>query len=851
MAVQCERCGFNFEELRLTLYVRDLLEVKRIVGERVCLRCPACGVESWLDLTHHGIFYSGERLYRWRSATTTLISGGYQIQIGSMILEIPQERMEVISVQDICYPAVPVFRQIDGSLSIPKWPVKREYLGLIDTEKDVQLEIRQDRYITRLHLKGLERSEEITLPLIPVQRGRAPQGENAVFPGVHLVLWPDVPYKEWKRYFLRFGCTSESEEVRNRLRNVTVYAYAKENPGSQKDWVPINKVASDGCTRFRCVESRPEWIAIEFESGGRVEGGGIWAIEPANESYPEMHTTIAVDFGTSNTFVGWIDINVQGEDRERPLPIQSCDKFIIHGSDLPAEIDFADTWPPRQGFGRDRALLPSEILTRERLNELRLHVRDIEKWKPVEDYGIPSSGLELRYSEAEHIIAEFKWKDMIPDEAFRGHAEKLQRRYLEFLLLFALAQLAVKRSIGKSVDVKFSYPLAFNKEEDLPAFESVLREAAQSVNEQTGITIAKEVPMDEARAAASSMGQLSPDYSAFLYVDIGGGSSDIALELVGEKRGRRYAYIASFQYAGGGLVHALAGGDCLMPNFDLSKFRRMIREVGQVTELMRMGTVFHPRKTNLINAKIFYFYSYLMEFIARLLAAHIITGEWAKGLTDKEKEEAKQNGYLVALYPLGNGWGFGHFIDPRYARDVFSGKLMDRANQILEEAIQKGVASQDIPRLIVKGQDLRIADPKSAVAFGLLKETSHTAGEKEKEEDWSFRTIVGWTTRVGKTRKIPWFLPITDRANPKLDELLKDQEPLPPNPILDCPEDEWPLFPERLPTPHLLDPGLNETRRHLLDPSRGCIQTGKDWFVQSPFHILLEKLFKPKLKRLA
>ncbi|MEO0249404.1 MAG: hypothetical protein ABIN58_07650, partial [candidate division WOR-3 bacterium] len=594
---------------------------------------------------------------------------------------------------------------------------------------------------------------------------------------------------------------------------------------------------------------RPQWVAVEFENRGQLEGGGVWAIDRAEDSYPNRMLTIAVDFGTSNTFIGWTNINPQpGEDREQSIPIGSCDQFIIHGSDLPAILDFADTWPPRRGFGKSQALLPSEILTREKLKELRLHSAAIEKWKPVVDYGIPSSGLEVRYPEAEHIIAEFKWKDMIPDEAFRPYASELQIRYLEFLLLFALAQLATRNMVGNSVHVGFSYPLAFSKE-DLEEFRSVLNLAAKSVSQQTGIAITAEVSMDEARAAASSMGKLSADYFACLYVDIGGGSSDIALELYGGQQRRQYTYISSFQYAGGGLVHALADGGCLKPDCDLGRFRRVIREVGQVKELMKLGTVFHPHKTNAINSKTFYFYSYLMEFIARLLAAHILTGEWAKGLTETEKELAKKEGYLVALYPFGNGWGFGHFIDLKYACDVFSEKLMDRANQILQEAIRQGAAPQDIPRLVVQGQDLKIADPKGAVAIGLLRGTSQATGKKE--EDWSFRTILGWTTRVGRTRKIPWFLPITDRANPKkYEESLGNEDALPSNPVLDCLENEWPKFPQGLPTPHLLDADLNKTRQHLLDPSRGCIQTGKDWFVQSPFHILLEKLFKPKLKEL-
>lgn len=855
MALQCRGCGFNFEELKLTLEAQKLLgeEVNGLRENSIRLYCPACGRESWLDLRSYGIFYREEerKLYRWRSATTTLRADEYQINIGDMVLKIPRERMELISVEKICYPAVPVFRQRDGTtFSIPKWPVKKEYLSFIDTERDVTPEIVEDQYRLQLYLKGVETPERITLPLVPVQYGKAAQGENAVFKGVHLVLWPNIRYRDWKRYFLRFGCAAEHVgDIINHFRNVKIFAYASQELGAQKrDWIPVDKIALDGYTRFGCVESRPQWIAVEFESRGQVEGGGIWAIDRAEAPYPNHILTLAVDFGTSNTFIGWININVQpGEAREQPIPIESCDQFIIHGSDLPTSLDFADTWPPRRGFGRDHALLPSEILTRERLSELRRDPTAIERWKPVVDYGIPSSGLEVRYPEAEHIIAEFKWRDLIPNEAFRPHARELQIRYLEFLLLFALAQLATKDTVGNGAHVKFSYPLAFSVD-DLNSFRMVITEVAQSVRQQTGIAITTEVSMDEARAAASSM-QLPADYFASLYIDIGGGSSDIALEVYREnlppRERRHYTYICSFQYAGSGLVHALAASDCLMPNYDLGKFRRVIREVGQVAELMRSGNVFHPHRINAIRGKTVYFYSYLMEFIARLLAAHILTGEWAEGLTEEQQRLAKR-GYLVALYPFGNGWGFGRFIDPRYARDVFSQQLKVRANQILDEARRQQKEWEDVPSLDIRGQDLPIADPKWAVAIGLLRVADQQAGEGE-EERWSYRTILGWTTRVGTSRKIPWYLPVTDRANPWIFERsLKREEELPFNPIFDCPEDEWPTFPSGLPTPHELDRDLNQTRRHL----NACYQQGANWFVQSPFHILLEKLFKPALGRL-
>ncbi|RMG46825.1 MAG: hypothetical protein D6723_16725 [Acidobacteria bacterium] len=840
MAFLCQTCELNFEELHMDIYMQELLDERGVEDDRIRLYCPVCRGINHLNLRPYGIFYWNGKLYRWRSATTTLTSEGYEINISeTLTIKIPEGQLEVISKETICYPAIPVFRQMDGTLTYPQWPVRKEYIDFIDTQRDAQPAVTQNRYHISLHLKRVEERVEVDLPLVPVRVGEPAQEENAIFEGVHLVLWPDVPYTKWRRYFLRFGCVGEQAQDLTRRVKVSAYAH-RELQSERKEWIPIGVIAEDGVTRFECVESRPEWAAIEFESAvrGELEGGGIWAIPSADETYPTYMPTVAVDFGTSNTFIAWNDPNTQ---RTEPIPMESCDRFIIHGSDLPTVVDFPDTWPPRHGFGRRNALLPTEILTRKRLEELRVRSDEIAQWKPVRDYGIPSSGLDVRYPETEHIIAEFKWKDAIPDEAFRGQAADLQKHYLEFLVLFALAQLAHSQSIGQSVDLRFSYPLAFTQRQR-EDFNGILTEICQSVSAQTGISISSELPMDEARAAASSIGTLAADYSAFLYVDIGGGSSDIALEVVGENQNRRgYRYIVSFQYAGSGLVYAFSDGGCLRPDCNVTKFRRMIREIGQPIEILRRGTVFHPNKRNPIMAKTSYFYSYLREFLARLLAAHIITGEWAEDLNEEEKELILGNGYLVALYPLGNGWGFGELIDPQYARDVFSKRLADRVNDILQQAVDHDDSHQSWPQVSVRGANLP-HEPKDAVAYGLLR--GWDQGNPEREE-WSFRTILGWTTRVGRTRRCEWFLPVTDRAG-RPEQV---REPLPENPILDCPEDEWPSFPRRLPTPHLLDPGLNQVRDLL---RRECVESGseREWFSKSPFHVLLEKLFKSKLKEL-
>jgi hypothetical protein len=459
----------------------------------------------------------------------------------------------------------------------------------------------------------------------------------------------------------------------------------------------------------------------------------------------------------------------------------------------------------------------------------------------VVDFGIPSSGNLVDFPEDDHIIAEFKWYQRVQSSVLRAYARDMQRCYIEFLLLFALAQLARDQKLNSHVDVNFSFPLAFERDQ-YEKFEKLLEEVVGSVKDMTGLDITLITPLvDEARAAASSLVSHGP---ACLYVDIGGGSSDIALDIIrSDERAESsiYKYIASFQYAGGALVDAYDGGKCL--SVSINAFRRMVREVGQVEELFKTGRGFQPRQER-IHATTFYFYGYLLEFLSRMLAAHMITGEWTEKLSEEQKKQILQEGYQVELYPLGNGWGFGRLFDAEYAKRAFAVDLADRTAKILEEA-KVELKRQDIPKVNVGvPEGFGDNDPKEAVVFGLLK--AKMEFRQRVDVNWQYRTIVGYTTKVGPTRSVPWYRPVDDRAMLLEGGKVTDGEGELPNASLTCPPNEWPGFHGKLFAPHDLDPGLNRTSNDL----QTCLRMSSKWFHQSPFHIILEKLIKPKLKEI-
>ncbi|HLL75267.1 MAG TPA: hypothetical protein VK421_08360 [Pyrinomonadaceae bacterium] len=869
MAV-CRTCNLDFEKLRVELSYETLARENRIGPRGLYLYCPACGERNEIELKPYNLFVRGEKrkLYRWRGAQTKIenFDGKCRINLGAMILSLSEKLKDDyiagdnFSVEQICHKAVPVFRQLDGSLLAPDLPVRREYLDLVDTSRRAQSErTARGGYRFTFHLTVAEQPVEVTLPPVPARPGQTPADGVEAFDGVHLLLWPKVNYRAWRRYFLRFGYAgATAEDLFGEARDVKVYAFAGRSVDENervRDWLQLDTVSPDRRTRFACVESRPEWVGVEFEDGGRGEptGGGLWRIRPAADAYPELETTVAVDFGTSNTCIAW-----DAPQGASLLAVKSCDEVLINGASLPNRLEYPDTWPPRQGFGRSQALLPTEILTRENVDEYRKRNHVVRDWVPVLDYSIPTSGVDAAYSEMECVIPDFKWQNMIGDAWYKKQHVDLQKKYIEFLLLIVIAELVTHNAIGPSLNVKFSYPLAFD-EEMQDKFVSVLQEATTAVSRQTGVNVMPDlvkvggkmtIPLDEARAAALSASAYGNDDSACLYVDIGGGSTDIALLELRRQTGRKdtYVNICSFEYAGGGLAAALAEGGCLKSGSDISHFRRKIRETGSVTELMNSDTLFSNNKKKAITNKSSFFYAYLRQFLSRLLAAHIINRALAanggrphaeaRPAADAPDAPAARAPYRVLLYPLGNGWGFGGFIDTRYATRVFPELLAKETNAILEEAVANKVVPPDVPRVEVLSQ--AVGEPKDAVVNGLLNNRDTGAFSAQ---DWPWRSIVGWTTRTSATQKAEWYRPVTGGSA----SAPPGAEPVTDGAILECPAEEWPAFPSRLPTPHELDE-RNELTRFLA----GCSPSGveQDWLQGSPFHVLLEKLFKPALKEL-
>lgn len=854
----CDQCRFDLEKLDVTLKWK---ETKKEDGQ-IVLFCPFCRERVPLDLKREGVFLAkdpkgpGDKIYRWKGQKSSGLADD-RIEKGHLVVELERRDLETLDLKSICYPKVAVFRNkgVTG-FSAPKSPVQKDFLKLVDIEKSGVPRFREEisEYEVDIFVRGIEEVETYRCQALAVDTRDVKGGAGKLIPDSYLAYWPKLEFRDWKRYFVRFGGPgSRVKQQGVGAKTVEVWAGSRKTPQAlSPGWVSLSRKDGEEGDLVACVENRPNWVSVEYKNpSGEIVGGGIWEIEDDGlTAYPEssLISGMAVDFGTSNTFIAYSEA-----ENPKALPVVNCTGFVFADSALHTPPNVPDTWPPERGFGTLHTSLPSEILTKRPLDLLAREPDSVRSWCPVVDFGIPTGSGDVLYSEKDHTIGEFKWQESVTSEAFRGMYQDLQQQYLEFLLLFACAQLGTISRLQRKISLKFSYPLAFS-EHERDAFADTVKRAAEAVAAQTGIQLyVEDLLVDEAQAAARAA--VGPSSRADLYLDIGGGSTDIAFLMRKEKDSvvkPEYAYIDSVRYAGAALLKALDSGRCLQP--DLPKFRRLLREEGDVVRLQKRGNVFLPAKLDFTRRKTGFFYAFLREYVARLLAAHMVTGEWEKGRDPAEIKKIRegQDGYTVALYPFGNGWGFGNVIAERYPASRFVDSLSERVEEIVQEEIRARQAqgepkSIEIPKVRIQAMDLEKKDPKSVVAFGLLTASGGRGPEYFKGcmENWSrFRTIVGCTTQVGSFRSIPWHVSISDGRAPE------GQDQIPPGAQLDCPDKMGPSFPASLAdySPHELDRDLAKTRPKLAKCLSSVQEAG--WFVKSPLQVLLEELFKPSLERI-
>jgi hypothetical protein len=859
-------CGFPLVNLPVTV------EVKVAQGSSPTLvTCPLCGERNDLIWQELGVFFrdlpGDPHHVFWRIAgvveprRTPL---GWVLQ--KQRLTIRFQRLAVLEPREICHQAVPVFLQEDGRLCAPLLPVRPEFFDCID---EVALDrlcaddpskvsgLRADRYRCHLPLRGLP-GRLVDLPTLPIQPARrgtvAANLEQCAFRGVNLRIWPNVTIRKWSRYLI--GLAAATEEGQHAFTG-SQRLRAKHRPaGPDRQWLEVREEACSGLSVSASSDERPRWIALELDDGGgrdpegrpMVMAGGVFAVPQATEDVtgrPQLE--LAIDFGTSNTCMAFRDET--GRARLIPQPEETATSlYLLRGGPEPTEHTGPELWPPSRWFGQKQDLVPSELLLLLPRNEMAARLTRIEQWRFGIDYGLPGPGVTLGYPEDQFLLADFKWAEMIAASApaFRPYLEKVQQRYLTAVLSNGLVRvLASGVSIPGSVNLGWSYPMAF-AEDDLESLKSAFEATLQELSQTTGMSWQHQGGgPNEARAAARNVGDPGADLA--VYVDMGGGSTDIAIEnpAQGQRLEARNVFLTSVRYAGGDLLNAFAGdgsagSSCLCAGVGVDRLRRRVRESLRARDVLAAPDLFNSAFREVLDNRARHLYSYLIEYVARMLVSAVF------------EKQAFRDGRLgqrlkVAIYFLGNGWGLGGALDPEPEK-LFAIKLVRRTRDILHRTAQteEVVAAlgeervREAAAIEIEGEAHRLADvphPKAAVAFGLLKQ----AVAEPVGSDLGRRTaILGHTTTVERSRRVLW-LRRTDRYERPTGEARLDLHDM-----LDWQDEDEPGFESGIAGPFELDAGLNQTRAAL----RRCCKVAQasEWFERGPYEVMLETVFRDKLR---
>lgn len=361
---------------------------------------------------------------------------------------------------------------------------------------------------------------------------------------------------------------------------------------------------------------------------------------------------ISLDFGTSHTCISISDgVNIM------PLSLQDMTAADTLEMNLYNQNTYMQRpyWFPT--FNGEFTAFPSELLfvTEDATRDIRSLSAPIRCFSITSFNRLPGEGNS-------ETIGEFKWNE---PPAFKGYRKDLVKAYLKMIMHMTLAHLRRFRNTG-NLKVAPTYPLAFDKPR-YDDYKKWLMELFLELATETGINVQlnitttslKQELIPESLAACASFDP--PSYISEFVVDIGGGTTDVALKL-----GNKILAVESIKYGGNLFLEYLANNsNNLFPLFNIYKgddlnvrkiiLQKVIRNDGIRTIFDRYTDEDRKKAENALRN----FLEGLFEYLKMLLSAH--------NLQDN-----------IFLYPVGNGWrfieGFKDSNIPTYITEWFSAK---------------------------------------------------------------------------------------------------------------------------------------------------------------------------------
>ena len=868
MEITCP-CGFELADLP------GRRRVQPTDGAVVSLTCPLCGQHLEIRLQSLGVLVRGAgpqtQYLRWKQGKQAASS---VVQVGGPTsrFQLVFDNLGAIEPREVCYSRVPAFLGEDGSTIVPTLPVRREFFDCIDRPALARLIAEGRRaavvggeYQVAVPLNGLAEPVAMRLQLYTY---RDAGEEHRVLRGINLRVWPNAPIKEW-RYFLvgLAACGAGSDAVFAPLRGRLAARTSTDSA-----WTIASSTQRSGQAVAGFLDGRPAWVSFELgEPGDEPTAGGMFDFPEATETTAGQ-LEIGLDFGTSNTCVA---IRTEGESPTllREVPETQWSHYLVRGGAEASAHPGPDLWPSPSGFGAYNDLFASELLFPRTRNEQIRHLATIGMWRYGIDFGIPSNRVEPGYAEAEHSLAEFKWSQLLARAAptFAGHIETVQASYLSAVLASAYLRACIASGQwADRVSVTYSYPASFDPETDLKALHAAATITRERLERDTNLQWTLKPGADE---SAAVVGKRDFNAQIHVYLDMGGGSTDIAITL--KQNADRPAipvYLTSVRYAGLTLL-AGYGGDgkqhsCLVGRATVDQLRRRVREAKTTTQVIGDPALFDQRQQAVIQNRTRHFYGYIVEYVARLLAAGFLDQRFkVEGEDGKLGFPSQMN---IAVIFLGNGWRFNATLAKEYEATMCDA-IYERMNALIAAEAKASEYGRSVVAMLDIDVEQKVArlpkevpHEKAAVAMGLLEQRASGAAQTTSHT----RAILGWTTSVSSRHEVPWFAlydsarlqPVSPDASigegpgKKKGKLGATSEPAGDAtpwyvPFASTPNLDWkdtvPRLPPSLLSPFDLDPDLDLTRGAL---RRACGRTGEKWFLRGPYEVLLEELFGPKLR---
>lgn len=430
-----------------------------------------------------------------------------------------------------------------------------------------------------------------------------------------ILLWPNFKAKDWNVNYALFYPSAKLSGLKPSLTLI--------NFDSQRISC-ITKIKEEPGLAAGCVTNQ-EINYIEVFCGDTSVG--TFEDKRQNINVGAGNRRISLDFGTVHTSIAVWD---GAENNILSIQDMTIDILDMNFYDQ-NEFKRFPVWLPT--FEREIRVFPSELTftSYDMMQPANLLLGYIQCFT-APSYTC-AAGIET-------TIEGFKWKE---PPIFEGHRDDLVKAYLKMIMHMALANLRRLHN-AQNVSVVATFPLAFDKQkyEDYKIWvEQLINHLALETG--VGITLAvttldgRKILVGESYAAKALYNPPSP--TAEFVVDIGGGTTDIALLI-----GNNILAVDSFRYGGNLFIEHIAKN--MFPQANNPAIAFINNHKGNALALLKamriLGSIrglfaeFGDDRAR-AEAALYRFFNGLFEYLRMLL--------YANNLKDN-----------IFLYLIGNGW---------------------------------------------------------------------------------------------------------------------------------------------------------------------------------------------------